>query len=380
MAIDARVNLKKYLSLGILFFSFGVTSFWLTVAIFNPQKKAESQTISEQPIDQTKVNQFKLALENKQDKSINLLLLGYGGAGHDGGYLTDVVKIVSIDPFLKRVNVISIPRDLWVPIPVRSDAVEWQKINAAYAIGMDNNYPLKQTQYRGEDGARKLVSDVVNTVTGFKVDYVAATDFSGFEALVDQLGGIEVNVPVSFTDKFYPIKGKENELCGMSPQEINEAHEKYSGFELEKQFQCRYETLEFRAGPTKMDGTTALKFVRSRHSGEHGGDFARASRQAAVLQGIKDKAISLRALDDLPGFWAVYKQFVSTNLTAEAVLAFLAKYPDVRNYEVKNILLTTDNVLKHSTSSAGAYILTPKAGSNNWTEISDYILRESYAQ
>ena len=307
-------------------------------------------------------------------------MLGYGGAGHDGGYLTDVIKLVNIDPNTHRINVISIPRDLWVPVPVRSDQPEWQKINAAYAIGMDDNYPLKQTQYRGGDGARRLIADVIFDIFGITVDYVAAVDFTGFENLVDRLGGIDVNVPVSFTDQFYPIKGRENDLCGMSPEQMVEVHEKYSGFELEKQFECRYERLEFAQGPTKMNGETALKFVRSRHSGEHGGDFARAARQAAVLEGIKNKALSLKALANLPEFWAIYKNYVSTDLTAEAVLAFLAKYPDVSNYEVKNILLTTDNVLQHLTSSSGAYILSPKAGGNNWIEVQDYILRESYAQ
>lgn len=374
------MNWKKYTALGVLFLSLGLSSFWLTIRLFAVPQLVEEGQASAEPIDQAQVGKFSELLDQNKDKAVNLLLLGYGGAGHSGGYLTDVIKLANINPLSKQVSIISIPRDLWVPIPVRSDQPEWQKINAAYAIGMDDTYPLKQTQFRGVEGARRLISEVVNTVTGLKVDYVVAIDFSGFEDLIDQLGGIEVNVPVSFTDSYYPIKGRENDLCGMSPQEVAEVHQKYSGFELEKQFACRYETLEFRAGPTKMDGTTALKFVRSRHSGEHGGDFARADRQAAVLAAIKNKALSLGALDDLPAFWAIYKQFVHTDLTAEAVLAFLTKYPEVVDYEVKNILLTTDNTLKPSTSSVGAYILIPKAGSGNWLEIQDYILRESYAQ
>ncbi len=326
--------------------------------------------------DQEKMQQYSEQIEVHEDPSFNILLLGYGGPGHDGGFLTDVIKLINIDPASQDITIISIPRDLWVEIPVRSDQGEYQKINAAYAIGMDDKYPLKQTQYRGQEGAQKLVGDVVEIVTGKQVDGVIAVDFSGFAKTIDALGGIEVKVPVAFDDYYYPIKGEENNICGKDPSEMGRIHALYSGFELEKQFACRYEHLHFDAGKNHMDGETALKFVRSRHSNEHGGDFARAQRQMVVLAAIKDKVLSLGALDDVPGFIKNYANSVTTNLKSEAILAFLTKFPETRGYTLKNITLSDQNVLINSTSPQRAYILQPKAGQGNFGQIKEYLAQE----
>jgi len=350
-----------------------ILSATLTVVLLKKAHGVEPETIA---YDSTEVQKYSEQIEAHEDPSFNILLLGYGGAGHDGGYLTDVIKLVNIDPVSEDVTVISIPRDLWVEIPVRSDQGEYQKINAAYAIGIDDNYPLKQTQYRGVEGAQKLVSDVVEMVTGKKVDGVIAVDFSGLVDTIDALGGVEVVVPVTFDDHYYPIKGEENNLCGKDPAEMERIHALYSGFELEKQFECRYEHLHFDAGVNQMDGETALKFVRSRHSDVHGGDFARAQRQMAVLEAIKDKALSLDALDNVPGFIKNYASSVTTNLKAEAILAFLSKFPQTQGYGVNSITLSDQNVLTNATSSQGAYILQPRAGQGNFTDVKEYIKAE----
>ncbi len=350
-----------------------VLSALVTVFLFNISNSKEPEITD---YNTQAVQKYTAEIEAHPDPSFNVLLLGYGGAGHDGGFLTDVIKLVNVDPIAQDVTVISIPRDLWVEIPVRSDQGEYQKINAAYAIGMDDNYPLKQTQYRGMEGAQKLVGDVVETVTGKQVDGVIAVDFAGLVNTVDALGGIEVNVPVAFNDHFYPIKGEENNICGKSPDEMERIHALYSGFELEKQFECRYEHLYFNAGINQMDGETVLKFVRSRHSSEHGGDFARAQRQMAVLTAIKDKALSLKALDNVPGFIKNYAKSVTTNLNTEAIIAFLSKFPETSGYSTKSITLSDENVLTHSTSTQGAYILQPRAGQGNFTDVKAYIKAE----
>lgn len=344
-----------------------------TVFLFNISYSEEPETMEYSSQD---VQKYTAEIEARTDPSFNVLLLGYGGADHDGSFLTDAIKLVNIDPVTKDVTVISIPRDLWVEIPVRSDMGEYQKINAAYAIGMDDNYPLKQTQYRGVEGAQKLAGDVVEAITGKKVDGVIAVDFAGLIDTVDALGGIEVNVPVTFDDYFYPIKGEENNICGKSPEEMERIHALYSGFELEKQFECRYEHLHFDAGINHMDGQTVLKFVRSRHSNEHGGDFARAQRQMAVLSAIKEKVLSLGAFDNVPGFIKNYTRSVTTNLKAEAIIAFLAKFPETGGYSTKSITLSDENVLTNATSPEGAYILEPRAGQGNFTDVKAYINAE----
>ena len=60
--------------------------------------------------------------------TVSFLLLGYGGAGHDGGYLTDVIQLVHVDFKQNKIFIISIPRDLWLKLPNGKEA----KINAAF--------------------------------------------------------------------------------------------------------------------------------------------------------------------------------------------------------------------------------------------------------
>lgn len=285
------------------------------------------------------------------DNSLNIVLLGYGGANHDGGGLTDSMILANIDPKTQKVNVISIPRDLWVNIPGYGDG----KINVAYTKGVD------------------VVKTVVQTVTGKKVDYYVSVDFSKFSEIIDLLGGIDVNVPQSFTDEFYPVKGLENETCGKTNDEINALKAKYSDFQLEKQFTCRYEKLVFTKGVTHMDGTMTLKYVRSRHSDTYGNDFSRSERQHAVLLAIKDKVINLNVLSKANPLFNKLVAAIKTDIGIGNIDNVIKPFGDITKYTVNHIYLTDQNALKASSSSAGAYILIPKAGQGNWSEVQSFL-------
>ncbi len=330
-------------------------------------KKPEPEKEHEQP---------SVGYENlDEDKRVNFLLLGYGGAGHDGGFLSDVIMVVSVDPFNKQVSLISIPRDLWVTIPIQSDKKLNFKINAAYAIGNDDKkYPLKEPQYKGEFGGGNLSVKVVGDSLGLKIKNFAAVDFSSFENIIDLLGGIEVNVSKTFDDYFYPIKGLENETCGFSGDMITEFHQKYSGFELEKQFTCRYEHLHFDKGSIKMDGKTALKFVRSRHSAEYGGDFARGERQNSVLFAAKDKLLSIYAAKNAEEIYRQFQNSVKTDVNFDLFGSLVQAIGDPSGYKIKHFGLTEDNVLMSSRSANGQFILVPKAGENEWDQVQKFVL------
>lgn len=316
--------------------------------------------------------------QTKPEKTtFNILLLGYGGGGHSGGGLSDALVLANVNTVTKKVNLIAIPRDTWVPLPVRSDLNQSFKINAAFAIGNDDQgYPLKQPEYKGPNGGGKMAKYAVKEVTGVEVDYYAAIDFSSFERAIDVLGGVNVDVPVAFNDNFYPIKGLENELCGMSPERITEVHALYSGFELEKQFTCRYENLHFNKGVQMMDGVTALKFIRSRHSDQHGGDFARGERQQAVLTAVRNKLISLSALNKIDEFFTEFSSLIKTDIGEADIVEILSHTGDPLDYSPNNINIDTNNLLQNSTSSDGQYILIPKAGEENWSQIHKYLENE----
>ena len=304
----------------------------------------------------------------------NVLLLGYGGEGHEGGNLTDSIIVANINPVDKAIVLISIPRDLWIPLPIQGETTQSSKINAAYAIGLDDtHYTQKKPEFTGPAGGGELAKYSVGVVTGLPVNYFVSVNFQGFRDAIDILGGIEVDVAKTFDDYFYPVAGKENESCGKSGQEIQAISATMSGFLLEKQFTCRYEQIHFDKGTVHMDGTSALKFVRSRHSDEYGGDFARSERQYAVLAGVKNKIISLGAVAKAGPIFEKLVDSVRTDLNPTDIKNILETSQDLSSYKIKTIHLTEDNVLKASTSADGAYILIPKAGEGGWAEVHKFI-------
>lgn len=312
--------------------------------------------------------------QEPQKNTFNILLLGYGGAGHSGGGLADAQLLLSLNTQTKIATLIAIPRDTWVNLPIQSDKSQYFKINAAYAIGNDDNgYPLKEEKYKGQNGGGNMEKYAVETVTGLPVDYYVSVDFGRLVAAIDALGGITVNVPKTFDDYFYPVKGEEDNLCGKSLDEVERLKAQYSGFQLEKQFTCRYEHVHFDQGPQQIDGTAALKFIRSRHSDQDGGDFARGVREQAVMVGIKDKLLSLDAINKVDDFYSEFSKMVKTDATEDNVVELLSHLGTPNDYEIKRVNISTDNLLDNSTSSDGQYILNPKTGIGNWNEIHKYI-------
>lgn len=262
---------------------------------------------------------------------LNIVLLGSGGDGHSGGNLADAIVLASLNPTDKKVNIISIPRDLWF---------NGKKINADSSI-----------------------KDALSAITGLSIPYFVSIDFNNFIKAVDLIGGIDVDVKEKYVDSFYPVKGLENELCGKTNEEIVELHLKYSGFELEKQFKCRYEQIVFEAGKNKMDGQTALKYVRSRHGDS---DFGRSKRQYEVLKAIISKA----KVQDVDKFAKIIKTNIKTE-DVEKIIKTVGSSP--LEYSFAYIPLNDQNVLVSSKSNQGAYILLPKQGENRFEGIKKYI-------
>ena len=126
---------------------------------------------------------------------VNLLLLGYGGAGHDGAYLTDSLMLASIDGRSGAVTLLSIPRDLWVTIAKGKYNGAYQgKVNEAFAVGGN----------RGDrDEGMRLAAAAVSDVIGLPIDRTVAIDFRAFRTVVDRIGGIDLTVDRSFSS-LYP--------------------------------------------------------------------------------------------------------------------------------------------------------------------------------
>ena len=357
----------------ILIISFAISYLFLGKLIFRESKK---ETTKEIELSKTPTPYF--GETQKEEKTKNILLLGYGGKDHSGGFLSDTIILLSLNKEKKTAYLISIPRDIWINLPLDWENLKAAKINEAYAIGIDDiKYPNKKPEFRGKTGGGNMVKYATTQITGLSVDYFVSVSFDQIVKIIDTLGKIRVDVPVSFTDEYYPVKGLENETCGKTPEEMETLKQRYSGFELEKQYKCRYETISFEKGIVEMDGTTALKFMRSRHSATYGGDFSRSQRQMAVLKALKEKLISLDAFSKIDELFPELSSLVTTDLnlpTSKDLVSFLGKPEE---YKIREINLSTENVLTESKGGPqGQYILLPKSGFGNWQDTQNFIRKE----
>lgn len=320
-------------------------------------------------------------LDNLQEKftaqkPFNILMLGYGGGNHDGTYLTDSIIVAHVDPKIKTVTLISIPRDLWVKLPFQG--ISDQKINTAYQIGMDDqNYPNKPDQYKGEAGAGALAKKTVEQVVGMPIDNFVAIDFNGFTNTINTLGGVDITVEKAFDDYEYPIEGKEKESCGHSDEEIASiSAELATGSATMDEsdiFPCRYEHLHFDRGEQHMDGTRALKYTRSRHSLQDGTDFGRSKRQQNLLIAVKQRVFDIGFITKVIPFMTSLGDDFRTDMAISDVEFFLKQATVFKNYSIKNLALTDQNYLKDTFSDDKQSILVPRSGVGQWDQIHNWI-------
>lgn len=310
----------------------------------------------------------KIALPQvEKQNDINILLLGIGGGNHEGPNLTDTIIFVNIDPEKNNINLFSLPRDIWSP--------DLQaKINTAYAFGQER-----------EGKGILLAQNVIETIVGKSVDYTIVVDFNGFIQLVDLLGGIEVDVQRTFDDYYYPIPGKENELCGKTEEEATELIATASSeFDI---FPCRYQHIRFDKGKQQMDGKTALLYVRSRHaSGPEGSDFARSKRQSQVIKAAKDKVLSLGTIFNpvkVVGIYDVLEGNINTNIKTEEFDDFIKLAQKMQSAEINHYVIDAGDSstkrfgLLESPDTfeeyRGQWVLIPRTGDGNFDEIHGYV-------
>jgi len=193
--------------------------------------------------------------------SQNILLLGAdnGGAapGRQGTGRSDSIMIVRTDPDRHRLAYLSLPRDLYVPIPGRGN----DKINAAYAFG-----------------GPALTIKTVQALTGIPINHVIVVDFSTFRTVIDAVGGITVFNPKAVLSNPFdcPLKGPEK--CA-----------EFKGWHFDK-------------GEIHMDGQRALVYARIRENQLDPGesDITRGERQQRVVQGLTDKIVGVGGFFRMP--------------------------------------------------------------------------------
>lgn len=274
------------------------------------------------------------------DGITNILLLGKGGANHNGGQLTDSILLIRIRQSDKKIATISIPRDLYVTIPGHGQG----KINEAYANGYNSTKDVNQKNQAGVD----LASEVIGDISGVPIHYTATVDFVGLQKIVDVLGGVEVTVEKDLIDPLYP-------------KDVVTSDGQFRETEA-------YTTVNIKAGRQTMDGDTALKYARSRESTS---DFDRSKRQQILIVAIKDKAVSLGVLANpvkVTELLSSVSDHVKIDMSLSEIKGLIELVKNMKKDEIISQVLDNDpqKGLLYEGDGA-AYYLLPKGG--NFKEV-----------
>ena len=245
---------------------------------------------------------------------VTILLLGIDARDKlkEGASRTDVMTLVTIDPISKTAAMLSIPRDLYVPLPGYN---EQQRINTAYFWGEVNHLP---------GGGPGFSERTVAYNFGVPLQRYAVIDFEGFKEIVDAVGGVDIDVPQEIVDEEYPTPD------------------------------YRTEVLKIPAGRVHMDGELALKYVRTRHGDS---DFGRLQRQQQVMLAIRDKAVSIGSLNRVPEVLKSVSDSLQTDLTLPEILSLARKWGQVPRESIHNYRIDETMIQPYVTPQGGQVLL-----------------------
>jgi LCP family protein required for cell wall assembly len=314
------------LGISVLLGGVTVARFWSAIHAISPRAQPQDiitlvQAKSDDPTS--------LGYKIKHGQRINIVLLGYGGPGHDGPYLTDSIMLLSIQPASRQAIMISLPRDLYVKIPaLPGNRTMTGKLNSAYAIGTDHaSYPNVRSQWTSDTGGGDLAAATVSQITGQPIDYWVGVDFKAFGDVVNALGGVRINVPAALDDPYFPA----GESTGMMH-------------------------IHFNPGWQQMNGEQALQYARSR---ETTSDFDRSRRQQLIMLAVRQRAFSLNAIPKLFSILGALQSNVRTNLRPADMRQLATLAGQVRDGDIRRVAIDTSNFLRSGTSRDGQYILEP---------------------
>ncbi len=244
---------------------------------------------------------------------INVLVLGSDRPATNHVGCTDVMIVVSVNPDMPSVSLLSIPRDFYAWIP----GYGFDKINTAYNHGTRNDYP---------GGGPGLIKATIEYNLGIRIHYYALAGFDGFSKIVDTLGGVDVAVECPLSDTFPDPSSPTGQT-----------------------------DIDWLPGIQHLDGKHALWYARSRWSTS---DFDRNRRQQQVLRGLYRQIMTLDIIPKTPQLWDVLNETASTDLGLDDLLYLGSIGSQLDMMNVKSRFIGR-NVLQSWTAPNGGYVLVP---------------------
>lgn len=231
-------------------------------------------------------------------------------------FLTDTMMVISIDPRTNSMGILSVPRDLYVPVPGYAAN---QRINTALALG----------ETRSPGSGATLAMQTVQNNLGMRIHEYILVDFQAVMDIVDAVGGISITTSYTINDRTYP--------------DMNYG----------------YDPFYLPAGTNLLDGTNALKFARTRHGDN---DLERARRQQQVVFALRDRVLGLNMLPTLivqaPNLLESLSENVKTGLTLNEMiqLAWFVRDMPIENIETGVI---DYQYVQNYTTERGEQVLIP---------------------
>ena len=278
----------------------------------------------------------------KIDGIKNILLAGVPGQGNSAPFLTDTLILASLSPD-GQIKLFSFPRDFFISP---------QGLN--YYTKINNVFNLFRAPGKENEAAEKLANEI-SRISGLTIDDYLIVDLNILKETVDLVGGIEVETEKAIYDACYP-----------GPN---------------------YSCLEYSLEPGRhlLDGEGTLKYARSRHSVF--GDFDRIKRQQEVLLALKEKVQSQALFENLNTFVQTWQNFWEKSQTSLSPLDFWKIWQTIKNSEESEIVRFTisnqpdSDLLRSGHFQFGdgsvGYVLTPKAGLENYEEIQKFFAEET---
>jgi len=223
---------------------------------------------------------------------INIMLLGSDARKDEDGR-SDTLMIANYNQETEKVKLISIMRDTYVEIP----GYGMQKMNSAYSLG-------------GPELVRQTIKENFN----LDVHYYAMVDFNGFPKIADIIApdGIEVDIPYTMSHGIY---------------------------------------MTLHPGVQRLQGEQLLGYVRFRHDSKN--DFGRVARQQEVLSKLKDEAVSVHSIMNLPKLLGAADAYIDTNLDKMTMLSIGKGILDNKSEKIDTLRIPVDNSFKDLDVRAG---------------------------
>ncbi len=244
---------------------------------------------------------------------LNIVLLGADEreTWSEGPPRTDAIMVVSADRGTKSVQVVSIPRDLWVGIP----GFGQERINVAYRVA---------ELYEPGSGP-DTAGETVSAFLGIPVAKYVVVNFRAVREIVDALGGLEVNIPYEIWDFQYPTEDNQ------------------------------FMTVHFSPGLQILNGEQVLQYIRTRHGSS---DFDRMRRQQQVIEAVRARVTRADFIPKAPGFLLLARDCVRTNLSVSEMVSLWSSFRDIGGNDVT--LSVIDETYTYPwITGAGAEVLLP---------------------